>query len=255
MTTWLDADQSRALLAAYGIPLVPETVAATPEEAVRAADELGGGPMVVKSAVPGAHKTETGGVILDVRGDDAVYAAAAQIGGGVLVQPMLEGAELIAGVVHDPLFGPLVALGLGGVLAELVGAVSIAIAPLTDADADQLVHAGPVGRLVAGFRGKPPLDAEAIADLVHRLSALALDVPEIAELDLNPGARDGGRLRRRRQTRARVQDDAERPRQDLVAVGRLLRSGPAATLAARGKKSAAPRRTRPGLGQRSRRHQ
>jgi acyl-CoA synthetase (NDP forming) len=183
---WLDADQSRALLAAYGIPLVPETVAATPEEAVRAANELGGGPMVVKSAVPGAHKTETGGVILDVRGDDAVYAAAAQIGSGVLVQPMLEGAELIAGVVHDPLFGPLVALGLGGVLAELVGAVSIAIAPLTDADADQLVHAGPVGRLVAGFRGKPPLEAEAIADLVHRLSALALDVPEIAELDLNP---------------------------------------------------------------------
>jgi acyl-CoA synthetase (NDP forming) len=99
---------------------------------------------------------------------------------------MLEGAELIAGVVHDPVFGPLVALGLGGVLAELVEAVALGIAPLTDTDARDLVASGPVGRLVAGFRGQPPLDAAALADLLHRLSTLALDVPEIAELDLNP---------------------------------------------------------------------
>ena len=124
------------------------------------------GPVVVKSAVPGAHKTETGGVQLDLRGAEAVRAAAARIGGAVLVQPMLEGAELIAGMVRDPVFGPLIALGLGGVLTELVAAASVGIAPLTDVDAADLVAAGPVGRLMAGFRGQPPLDAAATADLL-----------------------------------------------------------------------------------------
>ena len=104
----------------------------------------------------------------------------------MLVQPMTSGAELLAGVVRDPVFGPIVALGLGGVLAELVDAVSFRIAPLTDVDAAELAAGGPVGRLVAGFRGRPPVDEAAIHDLLHRLSALAVDVPELAELDLNP---------------------------------------------------------------------
>ena len=182
---WLDGPQSREVLEAYRIPLALEIIAATPAEAAQAALQLGV-TVAVKSAIPGAHKTETGGVELDVRGPAAARAAATRIGGSVIVQPMLEGAELIAGVVHDPVFGPLVALGLGGVLAELVEAVALGIAPLTDSDAGDLVASGPVGRLVAGFRGQPPLDAAALADLLHRLSALALDVPEIAELDLNP---------------------------------------------------------------------
>jgi acetate---CoA ligase (ADP-forming) len=182
---WLDATQGRRVLEAYGIPLAREVVATTPDEAAQAATELGV-PVAVKSAVPGAHKTETGGVALDVRGAGAARAAAGRIGGAVIVQPMLAGTELIAGVVHDPVFGPLVALGLGGIFAELVGAVSLGIAPLTDIDAEDLVAAGPVGRLVAGFRSQPPLDAGAITQLLHRLSALALDVPEIMEIDLNP---------------------------------------------------------------------
>jgi hypothetical protein len=142
--------------------------------------------VVVKTAEPGAHKTESGGVVLDLPDADAVREAAARIGGAVLVQSMTEGAELLAGVVRDPIFGPIVALGLGGVLAELVDAVSFRIAPLTDLDAAELVAARPVGRLVAGFRGRPPLDETALLDLLHRLSALATDVPEVAELDLNP---------------------------------------------------------------------
>jgi acyl-CoA synthetase (NDP forming)/GNAT superfamily N-acetyltransferase len=182
---WLDADEGTRLLGAYGIPLVAEEVARTPDEAVAAASRMGG-PVAVKSAVPGAHKSETGGVFLALEGAAAVRAAAARIGGAVLVQPMLEGSELIAGVVRDPVFGPLIALGLGGVLTELVSAAAVAIAPLTDVDAADLVAAGPVGRLMRGFRGQPPLDAAAATDLLHRLSALALDVPEIAELDLNP---------------------------------------------------------------------
>ena len=109
------------MLEAYGIPLVGERQAATPEEAVAAAGELGL-PVVVKTAVAGAHKTETGGVALDVRSPAEVREAAARIGGPVVVQRYLtEGAELLAGIVQDPVFGPLVAFGPGGVLAELIG--------------------------------------------------------------------------------------------------------------------------------------
>jgi acyl-CoA synthetase (NDP forming)/RimJ/RimL family protein N-acetyltransferase len=182
---WLGADASRRLLEAYGIRLVGEALADDPEAAATAASELGF-PVVVKTAEPGAHKTESGGVVLDLRDAAAVREAAAGIGGAVLVQSMSEGAELLAGVVRDPIFGPIVALGLGGVLAELVDAVTFRIAPLTDLDAAELVAARPVRRLVAGFRGRPPLDEAALLDLLHRLSALATDVPEVAELDLNP---------------------------------------------------------------------
>jgi acyl-CoA synthetase (NDP forming)/GNAT superfamily N-acetyltransferase len=182
---WLDADASRRLLEAYGIRLVREALANDPGAAATAATALGF-PVVVKTAEPGVHKTESGGVVLDLRDAAAVREAAARVGGAVLVQSMTEGAELLAGVVRDPIFGPIVALGLGGVLAELVDAVSFRIAPLTDLDAAELVAARPVGRLVAGFRGRPPLDETALLDLLHRLSALATDVPEVAELDLNP---------------------------------------------------------------------
>jgi acyl-CoA synthetase (NDP forming) len=143
-------------------------------------------PVAVKSAAAGAHKTESGGVALDLRDTAAVRAAAERIGGVVIVQPMLEGAELLTGITRDPLFGPLVAIGLGGIQAELLGSVGFGLAPLTDVDVDELLASGPLARLAVGFRGRPRLDSGAIADLLHRLSALALDIPEIAELDLNP---------------------------------------------------------------------
>jgi len=118
---------------------------------------------------------------------DEVRAAAERIGGAVIVQPMIAGgAELLAGVVQDPLFGPLVAFGPGGVLAELIGEAHFRLAPLTDVDADELVYEGKAGRLVAGFRGAPAADVRALTDVLHRLSRLAEDVPEVAELDLNP---------------------------------------------------------------------
>jgi acyl-CoA synthetase (NDP forming) len=96
------------------------------------------------------------------------------------------GAELLAGAVQDPVFGPLVAFGPGGVFAELIGNAQFRLAPLTDFDARDLVRDGKAGRLVAGFRGKPPADEEALVDLLLRLARLAEDVPEVAELDLNP---------------------------------------------------------------------
>jgi acyl-CoA synthetase (NDP forming) len=96
------------------------------------------------------------------------------------------GAELLAGLVQDPVFGPLVAFGPGGVFAELIGDAAFRIAPLTDVDADELVTSGKAGRLVRGFRGAAPADVAALTDLVHRLGRLGEDLPAVAELDLNP---------------------------------------------------------------------
>ena len=183
---WLDPEQTRRLLEAYGVPLVPERVAATKTAAVEAAAELGF-PVVLKTAAPGAHKTEQGGIALDLADEAAVLDAAERIGPPFLVQPFVRGgAELLAGAVQDPVFGPLVAFGPGGVLAELIGEAQFRLAPLTDLDAGELVRSGKAGRLVAGFRGAPPADESALVDLLLRLSLLADDLPEIAELDLNP---------------------------------------------------------------------
>jgi acyl-CoA synthetase (NDP forming) len=183
---WLDAGQTRALLQAYGLPVVPERTVATPVEAAEAAVELGL-PAVVKTAEAGVHKTESGGVALDLRTADEVRAAAERIGGPVLVQPFLKGGtELLAGIVQDPTFGPLVAFGPGGTLAELIGAARFALAPITDVDAEIAMTTGKAARLIAGWRGAPPADQEALKDLLHRLSRLSVDFPELAELDLNP---------------------------------------------------------------------
>jgi len=183
---WLTPADTRELLLAYGLPLVAEHIAGDSDEAVAAAEELGF-PVVVKTAVPGAHKTELGGIALDLVDSHAVRAAAERIGGPLIVQPMVpSGAELLAGVVQDRVFGPLVAFGPGGVFAELIGEAAFRIAPLTDRDAEELLHGGKAGRLVRGFRGAPAADGAALADLLLRLARLGEDIPAVAELDLNP---------------------------------------------------------------------
>jgi acyl-CoA synthetase (NDP forming) len=183
---WLDPADTRVLLAAYGIPLVPERTAESVDDAAATARELGF-PAVVKTAAPGAHKTETGGIALDLADESAVRAASERIGLPVVVQPMVPGgAELLAGVVQDPVFGPLVAFGPGGIYAELIGEASFRIAPLTDLDAEELVTTGKAGRLVAGFRGAPAASVGALTDLVYRLAVLGEELPAVAELDLNP---------------------------------------------------------------------
>jgi acyl-CoA synthetase (NDP forming) len=168
------------------MPLVSERLVGSVKDAVVAADELGY-PVVVKTAEAGAHKTETGGVALDLRDSDAVNAAAQRIGAPLLVQPMVrDGVELLVGAVQDPVFGPLIALGPGGTLAELIGDAAFRLTPLTDFDAQELLHTGKAGILLSGYRGAPPADPEAVQDLLLRVSQLAEDLPELAELDLNP---------------------------------------------------------------------
>jgi acetyl coenzyme A synthetase (ADP forming)-like protein len=183
---WLTSEEVRRVCDAYGLPLVAEQLVATVEDAVAAAGAVGF-PVVVKTALAGVHKTESGGVALDLNDADAVREAAARIGPPLLVQPFLrDGVELLIGAIQDPLFGPLVALGPGGILAELIGDAGFRLAPVTDVDADELVRSGKVGRLIAGFRGRPAADASIVADVVLRVARLVDDVPEIAELDLNP---------------------------------------------------------------------
>lgn len=183
---WLMPAETQRLLRAYGIPVVEERAATSVDEAVEAARATGF-PVVVKTAAAGAHKTELGGVLLELGDEAAVAAAAARIGPPLVIQPMVHGGiELLAGLVQDPVFGPLVGFGPGGRLAELIGEAGFRLVPLTDVDADELVAGGNAGRLVRGFRGAPAADAGALADVLHRLSRLGEDLPEVAELDLNP---------------------------------------------------------------------
>jgi acetyl coenzyme A synthetase (ADP forming)-like protein len=183
---WLESGEVRNLLESYGLPLVPERTATTLDEALGAAAEVGY-PAVVKTAVAGVHKTEQGGVALDLRDAEAVEEAVMRIGLPVVIQPFLSGGvEILVGAVQDPVFGPLVALGPGGTLAELIGDAAFRLAPLTDVDADELVQTGKAGKLLGGFRGAEPADTTALAEVVLRVARLVDDLPDVAELDLNP---------------------------------------------------------------------
>jgi acyl-CoA synthetase (NDP forming) len=175
---WLPAPAVRDLLSSYRIPLVPTRTAASAAEAVAAAAAFGG-PAVLKAEVAGlVHKSEAGAVKLDLHGEHEVR---------VLVQPILGGGvEVLVGVVQEPVFGPLVVFGLGGVATEALGDHAARLTPLTDADAERIMHDVHAARLLFGHRGSPAADTAALADVLLRVSRLADDVPEIAELDLNP---------------------------------------------------------------------
>ena len=196
---WLTTQETRALLAAMKLPLAQGGFATTAEDAVRTAREIGF-PVAVKLASHTIlHKTEIGGVRLNLADEQAVRhafesikARLAQEGKpdameGVLVQPMLSGGvEVMAGMTRDPLFGPLLAFGLGGIHVEILGDVQFRIAPLTDRDTAQMVREIKSYRLLQGYRGQPAADVKALEDVLLRISRLVEDIPGISELDLNP---------------------------------------------------------------------
>jgi acetyl coenzyme A synthetase (ADP forming)-like protein len=183
---WLQPNHLRRLLSAYGLPLVAERRVGSVDEAVAAAEELGY-PVVVKTALEGVHKTERGGVAVDLHDANEVREAAGRIGAPLLVQPMVRGGvELLVGAVQDPVFGPLIAVGPGGTLTELIGDAVFRLTPLTDFDVQELASTGKAGVLLSGFRGAPAADLDAVEDLLLRVSRLAEEFPELAELDLNP---------------------------------------------------------------------
>ena len=191
---WLGAMESSQLLRAAGIPVAESILVQSGSDAAAAAERLGGA-VALKIVGDGiVHKSDVGGVRLDLRGAAAVELAYAQMQEragaamrGAQVQPMAEpGVELIVGVVHDPLFGPLVMYGSGGTAVELLGDRAFRILPLTDADAAELVRSTRGTPLLFGYRGAPPCDVAALEEVLLRAARLADEVPQLAEMDLNP---------------------------------------------------------------------
>jgi acyl-CoA synthetase (NDP forming)/GNAT superfamily N-acetyltransferase len=191
---WLGPAEVTELLSAAGIPLADTVVATGPEDAAAAAERLGY-PVAVKAVVPGLiHKTDRGGVVLglvtalEVR--SAVQELELRFSGqldAVTVQRMAgPGVEVLAGVVSDPTFGPLVVFGAGGVTTDLTGDRTARLAPITDLDAHDMVRGLRISPLLSGYRGAAPLDHRAAENVLLRLGALAEAIPEIAELELNP---------------------------------------------------------------------
>jgi acyl-CoA synthetase (NDP forming) len=194
---WLAAEQVTALLDCYRLPLIQTRVVRDADAAAAVAEELGV-PLALKAVASGLlHKSDAGGVALNLDGAAAVRAAASEVESavaraghdleGFVVQPMAtEGVELIVGVVHDHSFGPVLACGAGGTSAELLKDVAVRITPVTDVDAADMVRSLKTFPLLDGFRGAPRCDLAAIEDVLRRVSAMVEAHGEIAELDCNP---------------------------------------------------------------------
>jgi acetyl-CoA synthetase (ADP-forming) len=196
MSRTLSEADSAALLAAAGVPVVPERLAADPDEAARAAAELGF-PVVAKLCGDHlAHKTERGLVRLGLDDPEAVRQAAEELLAagrpedgvtGVLVAPMVRGSrELIAGLAHDEQFGPTVLVGIGGVLAEAIEDVAVRLVPIERVDAEEMIEQLAGQRLLGEFRGEPAVDRDALAEVLLALSRLAERDPSVRSVDLNP---------------------------------------------------------------------
>jgi acetyltransferase len=198
---WLGEDEAKRALAAYGIPVVETRPAASPAEAAALAAEMGG-PVALKIRSPDiTHKSEHGGVVLDLSGPEAVEAAAeamlARLSAarpearldGFTVQRMArrgDALELILGLSCDPQFGPVVMFGAGGVAVEALRDTALALPPLNMSLARELIGRTRVFSLLKGYRDRPPCDIDALAVTLIKLAQLAADLPGIAELDINP---------------------------------------------------------------------
>ncbi|RPI55087.1 MAG: GNAT family N-acetyltransferase [Acidobacteria bacterium] len=195
--TWLTTDELHMLLQEADLRLAPGVLAHSADEAAALA-RVFGFPVVAKMVSEKAlHKTELGGVKLHLGSEPAVRAAyddltaraRSTIGEltGVLIQPMLTGGtEILIGLSQDPVFGPLVAFGLGGIHVELFRDVVFRMAPLTDRDADEMIRSIRGFALLEGYRNQPAVDLRAIRDMLLKLSYLGSEIPELVELEFNP---------------------------------------------------------------------
>ncbi len=191
--------EAREVLAACGVPVPRSELAATAEEAVQFAEEMGY-PVVMKIASPDIlHKTDIGGVKLDIRNPTEVrdafdlivyrstrYMPDAQIWGCQVQQMVRGGREVIVGMNRDPQFGPLMMFGLGGVYVEALKDVTFRVAPFSRQEAREMIEEIRAFNLLRGVRGEPPADLEAIVETLLRVSQLVTEFPEIVEMDINP---------------------------------------------------------------------
>jgi acetyl-CoA synthetase len=200
--------EAKAVLAVYGVPVVGERLVQSAAEAVAAAEALGY-PVVLKVESPDLpHKTEAGVIRLGLGTAEAVLAAyeavmanAGKVSpppvvNGVLVQPMVpQGIEIVAGATNDPLFGPMVVVGLGGILVEVLKDTALAPAPVSVAEAEAMLRGLKGARLLEGFRGMEGADIGRLAEVVSAISRFAADQRDcVAELDVNPLICAGGRV-------------------------------------------------------------
>lgn len=192
---------AKTILGAFGIPVVQTRVAKSPEEAVAMARQIGF-PVALKILSPDlVHKSDVGGVVLDLENGEQLQKAAESMMKrletllptarltGFTVQQMARrpGAhELIAGAATDPIFGPVILFGQGGTAVEIIRDRAIALPPLNEALSRELIGRTRVAKLLAGYRGRPAADIDEIVRVLCRISQLLIEVPEIAELDINP---------------------------------------------------------------------
>ncbi len=196
---WLLPEQVDGVLSACGIRVPGAGLAPDVDSALALADKIGY-PVVLKLAAEDVvHKSDIGGVILNIGGPEELAEAFAALIAraeaavpdatieGAFVQQMIPpGVDLIVGTVRDPQFGPLVMVGGGGTLVELLKDVTFELAPLTHAQADAMLDRTVVGKLLAGYRGAPPADRAAVVDVIVRLAQMMHDHPQIAEIEINP---------------------------------------------------------------------
>jgi len=196
MSRTLSESDSKGLLETYGIPFLPEVLISQAEQ-VEAAIRGMAGPYAVKLCGHNiSHKSERGLVRLGVTGVDAVKRACQELldaarsedaATGVLVAPMASGLrEFIAGVSIDPIFGPTIVFGVGGVLAEAIADVTVRLAPIRRYDALDMLSSLRSRSLLETFRGEPAVDLEALADLLCSLSDAAVTIDGLESIDLNP---------------------------------------------------------------------
>jgi acetyl coenzyme A synthetase (ADP forming)-like protein len=231
---WLLPHEADAVLDAYRILHPKSRLVHSSEEAVEAAASFGG-PVALKVVAPSAlHKSDVGGLVLNVTGDEAVaraydrVLATAADAVGVFVQEYVEGGhEVIVGMTEDPSFGPLIAFGLGGVFVELIGDVSFRMNPVSDLDVAEMISEVKAAKMLEGYRGGPAGDIPALTEAMQRLSAMIEEVPEIVELDLNPvKVLEPGKGAVVVDTRMRVRSVPQRwlpSRKDIPAAERRLR--------------------------------
>jgi acetyltransferase len=197
--TFLPEAEALAVLEAYGFPMLGHGLAATAEEAVALLKKIGG-PVAMKIASPDVvHKFDVGGVLLNISTPEDARAGFEKITNGVKqklpgarllgveVQQMApRGTEVILGISKDPAFGHIIMFGLGGLYVEALKDVSFRLVPVRELGARNMIRSIRAAKVFDGFRGEPPTDTQAIAECLERLSQLAVDFPEIEELDINP---------------------------------------------------------------------
>ncbi|KUK18131.1 MAG: Acetyl-CoA synthetase [Thermococcus sibiricus] len=191
--------EAKEILQLYGVPVPEFKVATNEEEAVQFAREIGY-PVVMKIVSPQIiHKSDAGGVKVNIKSDEEAkeafntimknaknYKPDANLWGVIIYRMLPLGKEIIIGMIRDPQFGPAIMFGLGGIFVEILKDVSFRVAPISKDEALEMIKEIKAYPILAGARGEKPVNTEALAEIIMKVGELALELPEVKELDINP---------------------------------------------------------------------